>query len=241
MVVHAQVDRPRQQCLAVLRRLDPQRRRVVQPGGESRVEASRHMLDDQDGNGKILGQRGQDPVKGRRAAGGGGNGDDLSGRVVPGRRGWRRDQRLRGPRHLVVAHDLDPGHGLDLADELARLLVEAGGHQAARLGVHGQRTHPHGLERHRQGTRIQAGDDENGSRSLHHDALGGPEPVEHRHLHVHGHDVGGEPLHHLHRGQAVCGFAHHVHLGVAAQDPDEELARRGRIVDHEHADPLHRS
>ena len=61
------------------------------------------------------------------------------------------------------------------------------------------------------------------------------------HLHVHGHDVGAEPLHHLHRLQAVRGLADHVDLVVGAQDRDEEQARRGRIVDDEDADPLHRS
>ena len=107
--------------------------------------------------------------------------------------------------------------------------------------MHGQRAHPHGLERHRQGVRIDAGRDQDGSGSLDHDPLGGREAVELRHLHVHGHDVGVEALHHLHRLQPIRGLAHHLDLGIGTQDGDEHLAGGGGVVDDQDADPLHRS
>ena len=89
----------------------------------------------------------------------------------------------------------------------------------ARLGMHGQGPHPHRLERYRQGAGIDAGDDEDRRGSLDHDALGGREAVEPGHVDVHRDDVGGQALHHLHRRQAVRGFAHDVDSASARRIP----------------------
>ena len=93
MVVDGHVDRPGPQRLALLRQLDPQRRRLVQPAREPGAEAARDVLDDEDGNGEVRGKRGQDAVEGRRSARGGGDGDDLGGHVVQGRRGTAAARR----------------------------------------------------------------------------------------------------------------------------------------------------
>jgi hypothetical protein len=60
-------------------------------------------------------------------------------------------------------------------------------------------------------------------------------------FHVHGHEVGVEPLHHLHRLDPIHGLADHVDLMVGTQDGDEHLARGGGVVDDQYAGLLHRS
>ena len=76
LVVHAPCTIvPGGEHLTLLGQLDAQRRGLVQPVREAGAEAARDVLDDEDRERESRGKPGQDPVDGRRAAGGGGDGD----------------------------------------------------------------------------------------------------------------------------------------------------------------------
>ena len=85
-VVRREIDRMGTQRLAMPGDLDLERRHAVEPGGKTADEAAGYVLDNQNGNGKVVGELGEDVLQRRRPAGRGGNGDHAMTQLRHGRR-----------------------------------------------------------------------------------------------------------------------------------------------------------
>ena len=212
--------------LAVLRHLDPEAaagaaatrrgRRRTPP----RCAAPRAI-----GTGKSPGRSPEHPLQARPAR----RSSRRSPRAGPGarrRRGPRcgRRDRARGgrpaPDHLHLRHRLR--HREKLRPAARRTSGDP--------GVPGFSTHisaPARMACRLSSTprsRSARRDHQDRRRGLHHDLLGGLEPIEDRHDDVHGDQIGPELARELHRAGAVLGLSTTCDLGVAAQDLDQQLA-----------------
>ena len=144
LIVGRQVDHSGTQAFPRLRDLDPERRDAVQPVGEPWNKALADMLHHQNGRCEVAGKRGENVLEGRRAAGGGGDGDD-PGSLSPVelclvKRCHRSRLRSLRPRaRSPTVDDLDRRHRFDGGDETPGRDLEIGRRRSFGLRHQGER------------------------------------------------------------------------------------------------------